>query len=149
MPRKIIKFAALTAVGVILLYAKPIQAEAPEKPDNSATSYEQQVVATTYELPQHYYNLAVLDSLNRCESGDRYVVIVDTNGYHSYGYFQYQLATFRSYGERYELFPKGLTDEELRELTKDRELQYLLTARILKDGGRNNWYTCSNKLGIR
>lgn len=125
MPRKIIKFAAITAVGIILLYARPIQAEAPEKPDNSATSYETGVELQTNRItklynglvsfgsiratPNIYYKPSPTDPLDiwieklvlKESGGNERIEIIDVNGKYSRGCLQFQDETFINYSKLY------------------------------------------------
>ena len=95
--------------------------------------------------------LAKMDKLSFCESGNREdVVIIDTNGYRSYGKFQFQLATFRAFAEKYELITKGLTNDELRPLLLDGELQSNLVYEMLENEPESisAWRNCANKHGL-
>lgn len=94
--------------------------------------------------------LAQIDKLAMCESSYRDdIKIVDTNGWHSYGRYQFQLPTFRGYAEAYEIVPKGLSDDELREYIYDGELQAELVYKMLEDNPSNwtHWYNCAKKIG--
>lgn len=89
----------------------------------------------------------IIKDLIQCESGGKNIKIVDTNGYYSYGILQYQLATFRKYGEKYGLIEKGLTNKELRILIMDKNLQIRLTEKILEEpNGWTHWLNCWNKI---
>jgi len=95
--------------------------------------------------------LAKMDKLAICESNNREdVVIIDTNGYRSYGKFQFQLATFRAFAEKYELITKGLTNDELRPLLLDGELQSNLVYEMLENEPESisAWRNCANKHGL-
>jgi muramidase (phage lysozyme) len=96
--------------------------------------------------------LAVMDTLAFCESGyvsseqnNDTVTIVDVNGYRSYGRFQFQLATFKQYAERYGLIEQGLTNDEIRPLLIDGELQDKLVYKMLDEDRGNllHWLTCT------
>lgn len=89
----------------------------------------------------------IIKDLIQCESGGKNNKIVDINGYYSYGILRFQLATFREYGEKYGLIEKGLTNERLRILIMDKDLQIKLTEKILKEpGGWKHWRNCWNKI---
>lgn len=95
--------------------------------------------------------LAKMEKLSLCESNNREdVVIVDTNGYRSYGKFMFQLATFRQFAEQYELITKGLTNDELRPLLLDGELQSKLVYEMLENDPTaiGHWRNCANKHGL-
>lgn len=89
-----------------------------------------------------------MEVLAQCESGNRDdIVIVDTNGYRSYGKWQFQLATFRQYAEKYGLVEKGLSNDELRVHVLNGDLQAKVVYRMLTEdlGNLTHWKNCTTK----
>lgn len=80
-----------------------------------------------------------IDSLAQCESmGSTTVKVLDTDGYYSYGLFQFHQATWLKYGK-----PFGATKENIY----DGELQREVVRSMLDNGGSSHWYNCSKRLG--
>lgn len=84
-------------------------------------------------------------SLEQCENKNGVYRVLDVNGYYSYGALMFQLETFKRYGEKYGLISPGKTNEELRELTKNRFLQFQIANKILEDGEWWHWTNCWKK----
>lgn len=90
-----------------------------------------------------------VEKLIECESGGKNVVILDTNGLHSYGILQFQKATFISYMKRYALAPRA-EQKELENFLQDSEIQRELAYRMLEEDPKNvrHWYNCAKAKGI-
>jgi len=94
--------------------------------------------------------LAQIEQLAFCESsGQEDVVIVDTNGWHSYGCLQFQFPTFKQYCKRYGIFPEA-EDAELLNVIGDCAVQKDLAYRMIQESPANfsNWAVCSKRLGF-
>lgn len=93
------------------------------------------------------------DDLEMCESGGNSEVInpLDKDGTPSYYAFQFKPGTFRGYGEQYKVIPKGLTQEELMEQLKSRQLQSDIVGYMILDP-QVNWFQqfpdCVRRLGL-
>ena len=82
----------------------------------------------------------VLSKLAQCESGGKRVVeIVDTNGYKSYGTYQFQKRTFDTFGKKY-----GLPHTNIM----DRGQQTAIARMMLLNGGARHWTNCMKKIGV-
>lgn len=82
-----------------------------------------------------------LAKIVECESGGNETIkVVDSNGYYSYGAFQFQKGTFLSQSDLYSL---GYTDKDIFDYRKQKYLAHLM----LKDGGEGHWYNCTKNLG--
>lgn len=87
-----------------------------------------------------------LARLEACESGGNYRVrIIDSNGLHSTGRFQFQDQTFLNFGKRYGLIPE--TTAKAEPLIYDGDLQKILAHKMLLDGGESHWFNCTRPLG--
>jgi hypothetical protein len=106
-------------------------------------------IRPTLSRPQELW----LASLEYCESQGRSDLrILDTNGYYSYGAFQFQMYTFLSYGKQYGVLDKSLTIEEARGNKKDGpiydvEIQKSIVIYMVEDGLDSQWYNCRKKFG--
>ena len=92
----------------------------------------------------------LLDDLAYCESRNRpEIKIVDTNGYYSYGMFQFQLATWNYYIEKYDLLPEAEV-YEYKNLIQDGDFQRHVTRTILENEplAWKNWWTCGQLVGL-
>ena len=92
----------------------------------------------------------LLDDLAYCESRNRDdIKIVDTNGYYSYGRYQYQLYTWNYYIEKYDLLPEAEV-YEYKNLIQDGDFQRHVTKTILENepSAWSNWYTCGRHIGL-
>lgn len=89
-------------------------------------------------------------SLNECENGGKWdeKKVLDTDKFYSYGGLQYHLNTFRTFGEKYNVIPKGLTDDEIKKIIYDKKLQVDIATHMLNDGLWYHWKNCSVKAGI-
>ena len=93
---------------------------------------------------------ALLDDLAYCESRNRpEIKIVDTNGYYSYGMFQFQLATWNYYIEKYDILPEAEV-YEYKNLIQDGDFQRHVAKTILTNEpmAYRNWWTCSKIIGL-
>ncbi len=93
---------------------------------------------------------AYLDELAYCESRNTDdVKIVDSNGYYSYGRYQYQLATWNYYIDKYDLLPHA-EEAEYKNWIFDGDFQRLVTKTVLaaEPSAWRNWYTCGNAIGL-
>ena len=85
----------------------------------------------------------ILEDLGVCESSNREdVVIIDSNGYKSYGKYQFQLYTFMEFGKKYDFLPLDITEVQAREAIMDNELQEKIAFNMLKDGLWKHWKNC-------
>lgn len=100
-------------------------------------------------LDPFYENQNVLDMLSKCESGNRWIVILDVNGKYSYGWLQWQLHSFKEYGEKYNIIQKGMSDEELRHWIGFKSLQYRIADKLLSDGNWKPWFNCLKTTYVR
>lgn len=99
--------------------------------------------------PMNFQHLALREQkLAACESGFRPVVITDTNGKLSYNWFQFQMGTFKSFGESSGILPKGLTQKEIRILLDNPWVQAAITRWALDNGLARHWLNCSRATGI-
>ena len=94
-----------------------------------------------------------LYALEWCECHAVHTAIneVDLDGTPSYYAFQFKPGTFRSYGEIYEVIPKGLTQEEIMELLKSYELQREIVKNMILDPSikwTQQFPGCVKKLGL-
>lgn len=91
-----------------------------------------------------------IELLAMCESTNRpNIRIVDTNGYYSYGALQFQLGTFISYGKKYGILEKDITQDEARTLIFRADLQRAIATEMLKEvGGWRHWTNCAKKIGL-
>ena len=116
------------------------------------TTYASTLTTAEYEIKPKEPEQpdATITALINCESGNRWDIrILDTNNAYSYGGLQYQIATFKRYGEKYNLIEKGLGEEALRTLVYSRDLQIKVTREVLKEPlGIYNWYNCGKKLDL-
>lgn len=89
-----------------------------------------------------------LEPLIQCESGGQATIkVVDSNGYFSYGILQYQLSTFKKYGEKYGFFGE-LSNDEARQLIFRADLQRAIATKMLQEeGGWRHWKNCSIQNG--
>ncbi len=84
-----------------------------------------------------------LGKLADCESGGREdIKILDSNSLHSYGVFQYQMATWLEQSKKYGL---DYREKDIYNYQK----QKLLTHLILSDGGESHWLNCHKKIGTK
>jgi hypothetical protein len=76
-----------------------------------------------------------ITSLEWCESAGIPEAINprDRDGTPSYYSFQWKPATFRQYGERYELIEKGLSDAQIMAIMKDYELSREIVRKMVDD----------------
>lgn len=75
-----------------------------------------------------------INNLFYCESGIRDVTILDTNNKYSYGWGQFQMATWLSFGA----FASSTKDN-----IHDFYLQHKVARSMLDAGGQNHWKTCA------
>ncbi len=79
-----------------------------------------------------------IEQLAQCESGGRAdIKILDTDGYYSYGMFQFHLRTWLDFGTAF-----GTTKENIY----DGELQRKVVRAMLDDGLWRHWYTCGKRI---
>jgi len=77
----------------------------------------------------------LLDRLAWCESRNTdSVKVVDTNGYYSYGRYQYQLHTWNYYIDKYDLLPHA-EEHEYKNFIFDGDFQREVTQTILENEG--------------
>lgn len=90
-----------------------------------------------------------IEKLIQCESGNKNVTIVDTNGLTSHGILQFQKATFTTYMIRYGIAPHA-ERQELENFLNDSETQRELAYRMLEEDPKNarHWYNCAVISGI-
>jgi len=82
----------------------------------------------------------ILDDLAMCESSNRSdLKIVDTNGYYSYGMYQFQKYTFIYFNEKYNITNLP-TDEAIMNPEIQRELAKWILLR--NKNGWEHWYNC-------
>uniref|UniRef100_A0A6M3J6D7 Transglycosylase SLT domain-containing protein n=1 Tax=viral metagenome TaxID=1070528 RepID=A0A6M3J6D7_9ZZZZ len=89
------------------------------------------------DIKQQIEELAFCESSNQAD-----VVIVDTNGYYSYGVLQFQYPTFQQYIRRYDLLP-NVEEAELKNWILDADLQKYLAYRMISED-QKNWYHWRN-----
>ena len=84
-----------------------------------------------------------------CESSNNpKAVNLNDAGSPSYGLYQYKKGTWISYMKKYNLAPHA-EDAELMNFIYDREMQTLLTQKILEEkNGWKHWYDCSRRVGL-
>ena len=76
----------------------------------------------------------VIDKLATCESSQiPDVIVIDTNGYKSYGWLQFQQRTFDYFGEKY-----GLPHDDIMSPAQ----QIPIAKAMLKNGLWKAWYNC-------
>jgi hypothetical protein len=89
-----------------------------------------------------------LKKLATCESnGSSTIKVLDTNSRYSYGVFQWQLESFMSYAKKYKMLTEDATEKDALKIIYDYKFQRDLTIKVLNDGGQNNWFNCSKRLG--
>lgn len=92
-------------------------------------------------------------TLEWCESrGDKEAINkVDLDGTPSYYSFQFKPGTFKTYGEKYGVIEKGLSDSQIMELLKSYDLQKTIVGYMILDN-TVNWYVqfpdCIRKYGL-
>lgn len=93
---------------------------------------------------------AWIDSLVTKESNGRSdIKILDHNDRYSYGCLQFQMETFESYINRYDLLPHT-ENSELENMIYDCDFQKLLTRKMIEENPQNwrHWYTSVAKRGL-
>ena len=80
-----------------------------------------------------------MPKLEYCESQDRDITILDTNGKYSYAWFMFQRATFDNYGKLYDL-----PHDDIHSYSQ----QYAIAEKMLENGGWRNWLHCAEKIGL-
>ena len=124
---------SLSAFPLQLPFISQIQAVEAPKPTNEQL----------YQLEEKTRLEGILSDLRYCESSNREnIIITDTNGYKSYGIFQFQLYSFIEFGIKYGLLPPDITEEEARGKIMDTELTNQIAANMLEDGLWKHWYNC-------
>lgn len=97
-----------------------------------------------------------LGALEWCESQGEADIVnpKDRDNTPSYYYFQFKPDTFRGYGEKYKLIPKGKSTVEIMVLMKDHDLTIKIMEQLMLDPTVSNteWRTslfpgCTKKLG--
>jgi len=92
-----------------------------------------------------------LDRLALKESqGKTHVKILDHNNRYSYGCLQFQMQTFESYVQKYNLLP-DTESAELENMIYDCDFQKILAKKMIEDDYTNwrNWYTSAKtKIGL-
>lgn len=74
-------------------------------------------------------------ALADCESmGSTTIKVLDTNGYYSYGKYQWQLSSWLKYKKQ------GATKQNIL----DEEMQDKITKYVLDTKGDDDWWTCGN-----
>lgn len=76
-----------------------------------------------------------ISALEWCESKgvEEAINPKDRDGTKSFYSFQFKPGTFRSYGEKYGVIKKGLSEEKIRELMKSQELQRKIVENMIND----------------
>ena len=92
----------------------------------------------------------IIDRLALCESGKdgkpRWdIKVLDTNKKYSYGGLQFQLQTFKHYGQKYGIFG-DITDEAAERLIFREDLQRIIATKMLQDGETWHWKICYAKI---
>ncbi len=78
---------------------------------------------------------------NECESmGSTTVRVLDTNGKYSYGFLQFQMATWLGYGKQFGATKENIYDAELQK----KVARYMLD-NPKETGGWKNWYNCTTQ----
>lgn len=78
-----------------------------------------------------------VEALHQCENPDNIPSIIDTNGKRSYGYVQFQMNTWLSYGKEF-----GATKENI----SDNDLQARVAQSMLDKGLWRHWYWCGKRV---
>lgn len=105
---------------LLTLSATPVQAA-------ELTIPIQQII----EAKQLEDKLAWIDHLATCESGNNPTIkILDTNNFYSYGYVQFQMATWLANG--------GVKAD-----IYNKDAQKKVAMKMLDAGGTHNWYNCN------
>lgn len=138
MPGKLQKLVASIAVGTVfsgLLYT-----------NSNATTVANSYVENTDHTVQAYI-LSPLDlwlnRLVRVESGGKAKIkVLDVNDKFSYGCLQFQMYTFKTYGQKYGLIPTDIQSEELEQSIYDCRLQKRIARAMILDNSSNwkHWY---------
>jgi len=91
---------------------------------------------------------AYLTAIEFCEtSGYHEIVQMDSNDKLSYGAFQFQFETFRDYGKKYGLIKKETSDNEVKNMIMDYDLQRSIAREMVKEGlDSQHWKICYKKL---
>jgi len=98
--------------------------------------------------PMNFSQLDIrAQKLAACESGFRPVVIVDSNGLKSYNWFQFQLATFISFGKDSGILP-DITEKEARILIHNPWVQSAIVEWALDNGLAHHWWNCARVTGL-
>lgn len=120
-----------------------------EKTTGEITTESKETVRPGLSRPKELW----LASLEYCESQGRSDLrIIDTNGYYSYGAFQFQMGTFIGFGKQYGVLDKDMTYEEARGVNKDgpiydQQIQKEIVVHMVEDGLDYHWYNCTKKFG--
>jgi len=102
---------------------------------------------TLPDCKNSYCNEWIL-KLADCESSNRWWIrIIDTNSKMSYGGLQFQLDTFREWGVRSGILPKGISTSTAEELIMHKELSSRV-ALYMRDQGveDRHWVVCYKKI---
>lgn len=92
-------------------------------------------------LEPNIAQMIYLAELAKCESGGKTdIKVLDTNGYYSYGAFQYQLNTWLVQSKNYGL-------DYIKKDIFDLDKQVKLTHLLLSDKQYFHWKTCNNRIG--
>lgn len=143
--KKTIQISLLIAVALIIIKVTnqgknlTVHAEA----DVIATTSQAKPFLSTLSYPQKAY----LGTVEYCESrGRAEITILDTNNEYSYGILQFQLPTFINYGIKYGVLPATTTEASALAIIHDPEIQERIGTRMLADGLKSNWYTCTLRM---
>lgn len=120
-------FAQKAAAPTLEIEADPVPAIAtPEIPEKREISHRQFVW---------------IHALEWCESRGEISAVneADRDGTPSFYAFQFKPGTFRFYGERYGVIPKGLSDADLMERLKDRDAQFAIVSEMVLHYDEIEW----------
>ena len=125
----ILKIAiSITFIGYAFVGVGTLHAQAPNLPDFKGKAWQ--------------------IALSWCENRGRNETPahMDTNGKYSYGKYQFQIATFLSYGKFYGLIPQDTTVEQAKKLVFEETITDRLVEYMHEDKQDFNWKICSEKI---
>ncbi len=90
----------------------------------------------TVELPKETPQDIWVTHLHECENPDNIPRILDSNNKYSYGYVEFQMDTWLSFGKKFGATPDNIGNEEL---------QKVVAEDMLNHGLGKHWYTCNKR----
>lgn len=94
--------------------------------------------------------VTLLDALAECECNgcEADFKKVDTNGYYSYGKYQFQLHTFIHFATKYGFLSDDLEEADYRNWIADYSMQRKVAEKMLEEGEWAHWFTCGKRLAL-